>query len=54
MKRLLFHIHLQGNGLSRGVEDTINKLQKLFELRSQNDTEILVKEVEKRGMIIFE
>ena len=32
-----------------GGEDLINKLKKLLELQSQNDIELHVKEVEKKG-----
>ena len=44
-----FSITTPGHWSSRGGAETINKLKKLLKLRSENDIELHVKEVEKRG-----
>ena len=41
-----------GHCFFRGSVDTTNRLQKFLELRSQNDIELHVKQVENRGSII--
>ena len=47
-----FSITAMGHWSSRGRAETIYKLQKLLELRSENDIQLHVKEVEKRGNLI--
>ena len=44
-----FSITTPGHWSSRGGAETINKLQKLLKLRSENDIKVHVKEVERRG-----
>ena len=44
-----FSISIPGYWSSRGGAETIHKLKKLLELRSQNDIELHVQEFNKRG-----
>ena len=44
-----FSFTTPGHWFSRGGAETFHKLQKLLELRSENDIELHVKETEKRG-----
>ena len=44
-----FSISIPGHWNSEDGEDFFNELKKLLELRSENDIELHVKEVEKRG-----
>ena len=44
-----FRITTPGHWNSEDAEELINKLNKILELRSQNDDELNVKEVEKSG-----
>ena len=55
---LLFNINHESNRVSistpnlwspKGAAETINKLNEILELRPQNDIQLHVKEVEKRG-----
>ena len=45
-----FSISIPGHWNSKDGEELINRLIKLVELRSENDIELHVKEVEKRGI----
>ena len=44
-----FSITIPGHSDSKSAEETINELNKLLELRSQNGVELHVKELRKRG-----
>ena len=48
-KNSIFSITTPGYWSSRGVAETFYKLQKLLGLRSENDIELHVKEVRKKG-----
>ena len=47
-----FSVITLGYYSSRRSEDTTNRLQNLIELRRQNEIELNVNEVEKRGLIL--
>ena len=49
MKTIVFQFSTPGHWSPEDGEELINKLNKLLELRSENDVELHVKEVEKRG-----
>ena len=49
MKIIISQLLHQGTGPFGAVHKTIHNIQKLLELRSQNDKEIHVEEVRKRG-----
>ena len=49
MKTRIFKFQYQVIGVQEGGEEFITKLKKLLKLRYQNDIELHLKDVEKRG-----
>ena len=48
-----FSITIRGHWKAKSAEKTIDELNKLLELRSQNDIELHVEQVRKKGIILI-
>ena len=48
-----FSVTIPGHWKSESAEETINELNKLLELRSQNDIDLHVEQVRKKGLILI-